>query len=88
MYLEHEDETIHAMVEEVIKLTQQLCINIFSVFNIYHMVLGGGVTQSALPYKAAITNYVRQHHLIQNSTIQIDISHLEANVLTGLYFIN
>lgn len=88
MYLEHEDETIHAMVEEVIKLTQQLCINIFSVFNIYHIVLGGGVTQSALPYKEAITNYVRQHHLIQNSTIQIDISHLEANVLTGLYFIN
>lgn len=88
MYLEHEDETIHTMVEEVIKLTQQLCINIFSVFNIYHIVLGGGVTQSALPYKEAITNYVRQHHLIQNSTIQIDISHLEANVLTGLYFIN
>lgn len=88
MYLEHEDETIHAMVEEVIKLTQQLCINIFSVFNIYHMVLGGGVTQSALPYKEVIKNYVRQHHLIQNSTIQIDISHLEANVLTGLYFIN
>ncbi|GEQ06060.1 ROK family protein [Staphylococcus gallinarum] len=88
MYLEHEDETIHTMVEEVIKLTQQLCINIFSVFNIYHIVLGGGVTQSALPYKEAITNYVSQHHLIQNSTIQIDISHLEANVLTGLYFIN
>lgn len=88
MYLEQEDEAIHSMIEEVIRLTQQLCINIFSVFNVYHLVLGGGVTQSQLPYKEAIASYVRQHHLIQNSTIKIDISRLEANVLTGLYFIN
>ncbi|OEK67239.1 transcriptional regulator [Staphylococcus equorum] len=88
MYVQGEDEAIIQMIEEVLKLTQQLCTNLFSVFNIYHIVLGGGVTQSALPYKESIETYVKAHHLIRNSPISIKISDLEANVLTGLYFVN
>lgn len=88
MYMQHDNEAVFKMVDEVINLTQQLCNNIFSIFNIYHIVLGGGVTQSPLPYKETLGAYIRKHNLIQNSSIQIDISSLEANVLTGLYFIN
>ncbi|MDG0843899.1 ROK family protein [Staphylococcus equorum] len=88
MYIQGEDEAIIQMIEEVLKLTQQLCTNLFSVFNIYHIVLGGGVTQSPLPYKESIETYVKAHHLIRNSSIIIKISDLEANVLTGLYFVN
>lgn len=88
MYIQGKDEAITQMIEEVLKLTQQLCTNLFSVFNIYHIVLGGGVTQSPLPYKESIEKYVKAHHLIRNSPISIKISGLEANVLTGLYFVN
>ncbi|KRG08429.1 ROK family protein [Staphylococcus sp. NAM3COL9] len=88
MYVQGEDKTVTQMIEEVLKLTQQLCTNLFSVFNIYHIVLGGGVTKSPLPYKESIETYVKAHHLIRHSPISIKISDLEANVLTGLYFVN
>ncbi|MCE5046975.1 ROK family protein [Staphylococcus equorum] len=88
MYVQGKDKTITHMIEEVLNLTQQLCTNLFSVFNIYHIVLGGGVTQSPLPYKESIETYVKEHHLVRNSPISIKVSDLEANVLTGLYFVN
>ncbi|HLR19494.1 MAG TPA: ROK family protein [Staphylococcus sp.] len=88
MYIKNENQEITQMIEEVLKLTQQLCTNLFSIFNIYHIVLGGGVTQSPLPYKESIETYVKAHHLIRQSPINLKISNLEANVLTGLYFVN
>ncbi|PTI79795.1 ROK family protein [Staphylococcus succinus] len=88
MYIDGDNKAVKDMLEEVIKLTQQLCINLFSVFNIYHIVLGGGVTQSPLPYKESIKSYVTAHHLIRNSSVNVEVSHLEANVLTGLYYVD
>lgn len=88
MYLQHAHSKITEMIDEVMILTQQLCTNLFSIFNINDIVLGGGVTQSKLPYKSSIEKYAQSHHLIQNSTLNITISQLEANVLTGLYYVN
>lgn len=88
MYLHQTHSEITEMIEEVLILTQQLCTNLFSIFNINNIVLGGGVTQSKLPYKSSIENYAQKHYLIQNSTLNVTISNLEANVLTGLYHVN
>lgn len=88
MYLHQAHSEITEMIDEVLILTQQLCTNLFSIFNINNIVLGGGVTQSKLPYKSSIENYAQKHYLIQNSTLNVTISNLEANVLTGLYHVN
>ena len=51
----------------------------------YTIVLGGGVTQSPLPYEECITTYAQAHILNTNKPINVEVSKLEANVLTGLY---
>lgn len=88
IYMNNENENISRMMNEVVLLTQQLCTNLFNIFNIYHIILGGGVTQSALPYKANIEAYAQKHHLIQNKPFHIKVSNLAENVLTGLYYVN
>lgn len=88
MYNNDSDTTITEMIEEVLALTQRLCTNLFSIFNCHNIVLGGGVTQSTLPYKARIEAYAATHQLIQTQPFKVKISDLEANVLTGLYDID
>ncbi|MGW7899376.1 ROK family protein [Staphylococcus shinii] len=88
MYNAGKNKQIIQMIEEVIYLTQKLCTNLYSIFNVYNIVLGGGVTQSTLPYKTRIEAYAQKHHLIQNREIVVRISDLDANVLTGLYYVN
>lgn len=88
MYLHQTHSEITEMIDEVLILTQQLYTNLFNIFNINNIVLGGSVTQSKLPYKSSIENYAQKHYLIQNSTLNVTISNLEANVLTGLYHVN
>lgn len=85
LYLNNDNDDITAMMEEVMQMTAQLCTNIYNIFNVYTIVLGGGVTQSPLPYKARITSYAQAHILNNNKPITVEISQLEANVLTGLY---
>ena len=88
IYMNNDNENISRMMNEVVLLTQQLCTNLFNIFNVYHIILGGGVTQSALPYKANIEAYAQKHHLIQNKPFHIKVSNLAENVLTGLYYVN
>ncbi|WP_251942425.1 ROK family protein [Staphylococcus sp. Marseille-Q5304] len=88
MYMKRENQAITEMIDEVLTLTQQLCTNLISIFNTYHIVLGGGVTQSKLPYSEKIIDYAKAHHLIKDVPLKVKVSDLEANVLTGLYYIN
>ncbi|PTK59406.1 ROK family protein [Staphylococcus nepalensis] len=88
IFMNKADENITRMMDEVLLLTQQLCNNLYNIFNVYHIVLGGGVTQSVLPYKEMIEDYTQKHHLIQKKPFHIKVSDLKVNVLTGLYFAN
>lgn len=85
MYINDENNEITTMLDEVMKLTQQLCNNIYSLYNIYTIVLGGGVTNSALPYKESIESYAKTHNLMTEGEFKVKISRLNANVLAGLY---
>ena len=49
IYMNNGNENISHRMNEVVLPTQQLCTNLFNIFNVYHIILGGGVTQSALP---------------------------------------
>lgn len=85
MYINNEHSEITAMLDEVMKMTQQLCNNIYSLYNVYTIVLGGGVTNSALPYKESIESYARNHNLMTEGEFKVKISNLNSNVLAGLY---
>lgn len=85
MYINDEYNEITAMLDEVMKMTQQLCNNIYSLYNVYTIVLGGGVTNSALPYKESIESYARNHNLMTEGEFKVKISNLNSNVLAGLY---
>ncbi|MBF7020182.1 ROK family protein [Staphylococcus sp. 18_1_E_LY] len=85
MYINDEHSEITAMLDEVMKMTQQLCNNIYSLYNVYTIVLGGGVTNSALPYKESIESYARNHNLMTEGEFKVKISNLNSNVLAGLY---
>lgn len=85
LYLNNDNDEITAMMEEIMQMTAQLCTNIYNIFNVYTIVLGGGVTQSPLPYEECITTYAQAHILNTNKPINVEVSKLEANVLTGLY---
>jgi predicted NBD/HSP70 family sugar kinase len=85
MYMNDEHSGITAMLDEVMKMTQQLCNNIYSLYNVYTIVLGGGVTNSALPYKESIESYAQKHNLMTEGAFKVKISNLNSNVLAGLY---
>ena len=70
------------MMEEIMQMTAQLCTNIYNIFNVYTIVLGGGC-QSPLPCEECIR--VASTFLNTNKPINVEVSKLEANVLTGLY---